>query len=346
MEKPTARWTLGALAEQVGGTLEGPADLPLAGVGSADGGDPHAIAFAENDGYVRQARASGVGALLVPPGLDAQGVPCIRVEQPRLMFFLLLKQCEREVALPRGIHPSAVVDPTAAVDPDASVGPLAVVAAGARVAARAQVFSFCYVGEGCSVGEGSVMLPGAVLVQDVSVGRNCLLHSGVVLGADGFGFVWDGSSRVKVPQVGRVELGDDVEIGANTTIDRATAGATRIGTGAKLDNLVQIGHNSEVGEHSVIAGQTGISGSTKIGKRVVMGGGVGTKDHVTIADDVVLGGRSGVDRDITEAGEYFGTPARPAREAVRSFLLATKLPEFAAKLRDLEKRIAELEGKA
>jgi UDP-3-O-[3-hydroxymyristoyl] glucosamine N-acyltransferase len=182
-----------------------------------------------------------------------------------------------------------------------------------------------------------------VLYRDVRVGARSVIHSGAVIGADGFGFVWDGSKRLKVPQVGSVRIGDDVEVGANTCIDRATAGETVIEDGVKLDNIVQIGHNVRVGEHSAIAGMSGISGSTKIGKRVLMGGGVGTRDHVTIGDDVALGGRSNVGGDITEPGEYLGTPAAPAREAVRAMLTIHKLPELVSRIRQLEKRLAELE---
>jgi UDP-3-O-[3-hydroxymyristoyl] glucosamine N-acyltransferase len=182
-----------------------------------------------------------------------------------------------------------------------------------------------------------------VLYRDVSVGANSIIHSGAVLGADGFGYVWTGKERMKVPQVGRVVVDADAEIGANTTIDRATAGATTIGEGVKLDNLVQIGHNVSIGDHSVIAAQSGISGSTNVGKRVVMGGNVGTNDHISIADDVVLGGRSGVDRDIKEAGLYFGTPARPGAEAKRSMLIIPKLPDLLSRIRALEKKVKELE---
>ena len=160
-----------------------------------------------------------------------------------------------------------------------------------------------------------------------------------MIGADGFGYVYDGTKQVKLPQVGGVIIGDHVEIGSNTCIDRATAGYTTIGRGTKIDNLVQIGHNCHIGEDSVIAGMCGIPGSVTIGDRCTLGGGVGTNDHVTIANDVVLGGRSGVERDITEPGQYFGTPARPAAEAVRSMLLMPRLPEIWSRLKKLERLV-------
>ncbi len=206
------------------------------------------------------------------------------------------------------------------------------------------MYPFAYIGEGCELGEGTVVYPHAVLYRDVTTGRRCRIHAGAVLGADGFGYVWDGQRRVKIPQVGRVVLGDDVEIGANSAVDRATAGETRIGSGTKLDNLVQIGHNVRIGEHTVAAAQTGVSGSTTIGNRVTIAGQVAFSDHVEVCDDVVLGGRTAVIQNIREPGEYLGFPARPLGEAMRALSLATKLPELAARLRRLEERVRDLEN--
>ena len=187
------------------------------------------------------------------------------------------------------------------------------------------------------------LYPHVILYRDVTVGERSILHSGAVLGSDGFGYVWNGRERVKVPQAGRLSIGANVEIGANTTIDRATAGSTIIGAGSKIDNQVQIGHNVSLGEHAAIAAQTGISGSTKVGDRVMMGGHVGVADHLTIVSDVVLGGSAGAASSITEPGAYLGLPARPASEAKRSMLLATKLPEMLSRIRALEKKVKELE---
>lgn len=339
-----ARWTLGELAGLLGGRLDGPADLPITRPVSSHDEDPQGICFAESEPHLLRAIKGAVGALLVDNKADVGGKPAIRVESPRFAFAKLLAIASRPLPLSSGVHPLASVAETAKIAPTARIGAYAVVEAGAVVEDDARVYPFCYVGENCRIGQGTVLYPHVVLYQDVEIGSQCVLHSGCVLGADGFGFFWDGSRRRKIPQVGGVDVGDDVEVGANTTIDRATAGATRVGEGTKLDNLIQVAHNASIGKHTVVAGLSGISGSSRIGDRVVIGGGVGIKDHVTITDDVALGGRTGVEKDILEPGEYFGTPARPAAEAVRAFLLAPKLPELFSRLRALEKRLDELEG--
>lgn len=340
MATTTPPWTLGQLAELLQGQLNGSADLEISGLVSAGDSDPTAITFAESEEYLAKAQSAKIAALLVSPGLSPT-IPHIVVENPRLAFFLLLRLCDRPLSISAGVHPTAVIADSATIDESASIGAYAIVGENSRVGPKAVLHPHAVVGDRCVVGEGSAVFPRAVLVQDVTLGRNCIIHAGAVIGADGFGFVWDGQRRIKVPQVGGVTLGDDVEIGANTCIDRATAGQTRIGRGTKIDNLCQIGHNCEIGEDTVLAGACGISGSVKIGSRCVLGGGVGTNDHISIADDVTLGGRSGVDRDITEPGAYFGTPARPIGEAMRAFMLIPKLPEIWSRLRKLEKKVGE-----
>lgn len=335
----TKTWTLATLAAELGGTFEGPADLVLTRPAPAEENDPSGVGFAESDHYLELAEQGEIGAVIVSQDCRQSTKPLIRVAYPRMAFGMLLGMTKREVPINHGIHETAVVHPDAQVDETASIGAYVVIERGATVAAGAKIYPFCFVGEDCSIGADAVLLPHAVLVQEVEVGARSIINSGAVLGADGFGFIWDGSQRRKVPQVGFVKLGTDVEIGANTTIDRATAGSTKVGNGTKLDNLIQIGHNCEIGEHAVLAGMCGISGSTKIGSRTMLGGGVGTNDHIKIADDVVLGGRSGVDKDITEPGEYFGTPARPVREALRTFLIIPKLPEIYSRLRKVEKKV-------
>lgn len=338
MEKAAHPWTLGSLAELLEGELLGPADLLIRRPVSAGDDDPEGITFAETEAYLAKVEPSGVGAVLVGPGMQPVK-PGIRVPVPRIAFFKLLHLAARPWAVAQGVHPSAIIDPSAEVHPTARVGAYAVVGAASTVGPNATLHPHAVIGDRCVIGEGSRVHPHAVLYPDVELGARCVIHSGAVIGADGFGFLWDGQKRMKIPQVGGVKLGDDVEIGANTCVDRATAGDTRIGDGTKLDNLIQVGHNGKIGKHVVIAGQSGISGSVTIGDRAVLGGGVGTTDHVTIAADVTLGGRSGVDRDITEPGEYFGTPARPAPEALRTFMTYTKLPEMWSRLRKLEKRM-------
>ena len=339
MERESPGWPLGELAAILGGRLEGPADLRIKRPVPADAEDPEGLAFAESDEYLRRAAEGGAGAVLAAEGSAAIPKPTIFVAKPREAFGRFLALCQRPLPLEPRVHPMAIVSPDARIAPTASIGPYAVVERGAVIGEQCRVFPFCYVGENCRLGSGTVLFPHVVLYQDVELGARCVVHSGVVLGADGFGFVWDGQRRVKVPQVGRVVLGDEGEIGANTAVDRATAGATTIGSGAKLDNLVQIGHNSRIGEHTVIASLSGISGSTQVGNRVTMAGQVATTDHVSICDDVILAGRTGVTGDIKEPGTYFGLPARPLGEAMRTMVLTTKLADMFQRVRELEKRL-------
>ncbi len=330
----------------LGGRLDGPGDLELDGVTAADLGNPRGIAFAESAAYVTAAKAAGVGALLVTNDLDPAGLPAIRVPSPRQAFFMLLHRARRPWPIEAGIHPTAVVHPTAEIDPEAMIGAYAVVEQYAKVSRGAKVYPFAYIGEACAVGAEAQVGPHAVLMQAVSLGDRVVIQPGAVLGADGFGFIWSGTAQVKIPQVGRVVVENDAEIGALTAIDRATAGETRIGSGVKLDNLIQVGHNSSIGDHTVIAALTGISGSTKIGARVVMGGQCATVDHVSVPDDTALAGRSAVVHSLTEPGEYFGAPAQPVKEGMRNMLLQSKLADLFSRFRKVEKRVQALDQPA
>ncbi len=323
------------------GELVGPDDVVVSKPLPADSDDEDGIAFVEDKKYAEVAERSNVRALLV--GRDgSSSKPHIKVDDPRQAFGFLLACSIRPLPIEPGIHPTAVVHPSARVEVSASIGPYAVVERGARVGGRSHVHAFSYIGEACEMGEDCCIYPHVVLYQDVRLGDRCVVHSGTVLGADGFGYYWDGSRQVKVPQVGGVLIGSDVEIGANTAVDRSTAGDTVIGDDSKIDNLVQVAHNVKIGDHTVVAGQTGISGSVTIGNRVTIAGNVAFSDHVSVTDDVVLAGRSGVAKDIKEPGVYFGVPARPIMEATKGFLLATKLPELFDRLRALEREVEAL----
>ncbi len=345
MAESEKSWTLGRIAAEVGGELHGPEDQPVSRPVPADSSDPHGISFATSTKFLERAEASAVGSLLVSQDLVPSAKPYVVVEEPRAAFGQLLALWKRPLPLNEGIHPTAVVHPEASIDPSAKVGPYAVVERNAKIGPGCRIYSFSYIGEDCELAKGCVVYPQAVLYQGVRLGERTIVHAGAVLGADGFGFEWDGKRHVKVPQIGLVETGADVEIGANTCIDRATAGTTRLGEGVKLDNLVQIAHNVQVGDHTVIAGLAGVSGSVEIGSRVVMGGAAGIRDHVKVADDVVLGGGAGVAADIEVPGEYWGIPARPMKEAMRASLLVLKLPELMTRIRELEAKVKELEEK-
>ncbi len=346
MATTTRSWTLGELAGLLGGELDGPTEHRIHRPVQAGSSDPEGITFAESAEYLARVIDTTVGAVLAPRGAPSIGIPTIQVDRPRQAFGKLLVLFDRELPIAPGVHPTAVVSDEAQISDTASIGAYAVVERGARIGSDTRVFAFAYIGDECVVGEGVTIYPHAVLYQDVVVGDRSIIHAGAVLGADGFGFVWDGpaqSKRVKVPQVGRVEIGPDVEIGALTTIDRATAGSTVIHEGAKLDNLVQIGHNCEIGEHTVIASQTAVGGSSKLGRRNEVGGQVAVSDHVSIGDDVMLAGRTGVTKDIPEPGIYWGLPAKPIVAAKRISALVSRLPEIYRYIKELERRIAALE---
>ncbi len=340
MERETG-WSLAEIAELLGGTLDGPAEHRVLRPAPADEDDPHGLAFAEGS-YVEKAMASGVGAVILPPDVDSTK-PTIRHPRPRQAFGRFLGLNDRPLPLAEGVSPQASVSPLAQIDPTARIGAFAVVEAGATVGPGARIYSFAYVGEACAVEERATILPHAVLVKNVTVGPRSIVHSGAVLGADGFGFVWDGTRQHKIPQVGGVEIGADTEIGANTTIDRATAGRTRIGDDVKLDNLIQIGHNTRIGAHTVMASQVGVAGSATIGERCTFAGQSGVADHTTVGNDIQVGGQSGVSKSILEAGPYWGFPARPALIEMRTQSLLRKLPELMKRLMRMEKRIEELE---
>ena len=342
METKVPGWTLADVAKQIGGELRASAEVPIARAVPAGQGDACAITFAESEKYLQVCLDSAVGAVIVWRDAPEFEKPAILVDSPREAFGRLLAMMARPLPLASGIHPSAVVSPEADVHESASVGPFAVVERGAVVARGCQVYPFAYVGEDCRLGPGTVLYPHAVLYRDVTLGERCTVHSGAIVGADGFGFDWDGERQTKVPQVGGVVMGDDVEIGANSCIDRATCGETVVGDGVKLDNLVQVAHNVSVGDHTVMASQVGIGGSSQVGDRVTFGGQAAIADHVTIADEVVLGARSGAFQDIEEAGQYFGLPPLPLPAAMRLMALQQRLPELLSRIKELESKVEEL----
>ncbi|MEQ1935096.1 MAG: UDP-3-O-(3-hydroxymyristoyl)glucosamine N-acyltransferase [Fimbriimonadaceae bacterium] len=339
METKTPRWTLASLAEILGGECFGPDDQPIARPVSADTPDPLGIAFAESDTYVTLAENSSVGVLIIGREERAPKKPHIRVDRPREAFLKLLMLCERKPHFEAGIHPTAVISAQATISPSASIGPYVVIEGDASIEVGAAIMPFCFIGPGCVIGRGTRLHPRVTLVQDVKLGANCTVHPGVVLGADGFGFVWDGARRVKVPQVGGVDIGDNVELGANTTVDRSTAGDTTIGNGSKLDNLIQVAHNCHIGEHTVIAAQSGIAGSSSIGDRCDVGGMTGLKDHIKVGNDIQLGGMSGLEKDLMEPGAYIGRPALPIMDGLRVLKAFAKLPDILSRLRALEKKV-------
>ena len=338
-------FTLGELAEALRAVLDGDPGRRVTGVAPLETAGPDDISFLTDSRYAAAARASRAGALLVGPDARDISVPTLRCPKPQLALVALLDLFHPPTAAAPGVHPTAVVAADARVDATAWVGALTVIESGATVGARARLFPFVYVGQSSEIGADSVLYPHVAVRERVRLGRRVVVHPGVVLGADGFGFVDDGGVHRKIPQVGGVLIEDDVEIGANTTIDRATFGDTIVRRGTKIDNLVQIGHNVEVGEHGILVAQVGVSGSARLGRGVVLGGQVGIRDHITIGDGASVGAQSGVGSDLEAGGRYFGYPARPSAQAIRIMAAEERLPELLRRVKTLERRLAELEAR-
>jgi len=339
-----AQFTLGRIAEALGATLEGDPARVIVGVAPLDVAGPEHVSFLANSRYARAAARSAAGAVVV--GREVEGLPqaLLRVDSPQTAMIALLRLFHPEPHAVSGIHPAAVVAGEASVHPTAFVGACAVVERDARVGARSRVGSLCFVGTGAVLGDDVVLHPRVVVEDGVVIGDRVVVQAGAVLGADGFGYAFDGTAHRKIPQVGGLRIEADVEIGANSTIDRATLGETVIRRGSKIDNLVQVGHNCDVGEDVILVAQVGVSGSCTIGNRAVLAGQVGVADHVTIGAGAVLTAQTGVPNGVPAGAIWSGTPSRPASEMRRIWAAETLLPDLLRRFRALEKRVRELEG--
>jgi UDP-3-O-[3-hydroxymyristoyl] glucosamine N-acyltransferase len=327
------------MALRLQAAFEGDGELELDRALAVEEAGPRDLAFAAGRKGVAMAAASQAGCLIVDEAFPA-GRTLIRVRDPRTAFAIALTILYPPKRFAPGVHPAAVVANTAVIGEGVHIGPHAVIGDHTAVGAGAVIGAGCVIGDGASIGERCLLHPRVTIYDGVRVGARTVLHSGVVLGADGFGFVRVGASYQKFPQVGTVELGDDCEIGANSTIDRAALGLTRLGNGVKLDNMVHIGHNCTIADHVVIAAQTGISGGCVIEAGAVIGGQVGMGDKVRVESGAVLGSGSGVlTSKIVRGGEtYWGTPARPLKEYLRQLAHVANLPDLAARVKALEKK--------
>ena len=303
---------LSEIASRLGGDLKGEGALRIEGVATLETATPSDIAFFANPIYAKQLATTKAGCVIVAPAFEnavTDRCAAIVVDDPYASFARLTQwwAAMTRPSEPAGIHPTAVVASDAEVAADATIGAFAVIASGVSVGKGAAIGGHCVIGRDCSVGASSRLEPRVTLMAGTTIGQRCIVHVGAVLGADGFGFAPSEGRWIKIEQLGRLTIGDDVEIGANTCIDRGAVGDTVIGDGVKIDNLVQIGHNVRIGEHTAIAGCVGISGSTTIGAHCMIGGGAGFAGHLTIADHVVVGGATQVSRSIAKAGFYSGS---------------------------------------
>jgi UDP-3-O-[3-hydroxymyristoyl] glucosamine N-acyltransferase len=340
----SAGFTLGELAHVLEATLDGDAARVVTGVAPLDAAGPEHVSFLIDSRYASAAKASRAGAFLAGP--DAAGLPgpVLRAAKPQLALIRLLTLFHPPAPVAPGIDPTASVAPDARIDPTVTVGPLAVIESGAVLGPRVRVQAHVFVGTRAEVGADSVLHPRVVLCAGVKLGRRVIVHPGAVIGADGFGYIFDGEAHRKLPQVGGVRIEDDVEIGANTAIDRAMLGDTVVRRGTKIDNLVQIAHNVEIGEGSIIVAQVGISGSCRIGRGVILAGQVGVADHLSVGDGAIVLAQAGLARNVGPGEKLWGTPARPVFQAKRLFTLTEQLPDILRRLRAAEQRLQRLEG--
>ena len=334
-------FTLKELAALCGGELRGgdPAQK-ISGAASLSEAGPGEITFYADPRYMARLRKTGASALFVPLDFSEQtDAAQIHVANPSKAFEqVVLKLAPKPIVFAAGIHPTAVVDPTAKIGEGVSIQPHAVIDSGAVIGDNTVLGAGSYVGQESRIGASCLIYPNVTIRERTQIGARVIIHSGAVIGADGFGFEFVDGQYKKIPQIGIVQIDDDVEIGANTTIDRARFGRTWIQEGVKIDNLVQIAHNVIVGKHSIIAAQTGISGSTRIGEKVMMAGQVGVIGHLTIDDNTVIAAQSGISKDLP-GGAWFGSPAVPLAEAKRQIAWIHRLGKLFDRVKALEKKL-------
>jgi UDP-3-O-[3-hydroxymyristoyl] glucosamine N-acyltransferase len=331
--------TAGELAIHLGATLAGDPQAKISGVAAAERARPEDLIYAGSPKHHPQAAASAARCVIAAPGARIEGKTILESGDPKFAFAKAAEWLLAKPSRPEGIHRTAEVAPSAAIAASASVGPYAVIEEGVEIGAGSHVGAFCFLGRGARLGENCTLHPRVTLYAGAQIGHRVEIHSGAVIGSDGFGYVFGEGRHWKFPQIGQVQIGDDVEIGANTTIDRGSLDATLIGRDTKIDNLVQVAHNVRVGEHSILAAQVGISGSTAVGNRVTMGGQAGIGDHCKIEDGARIGGQAGVlnGKTIREGETVWGTPARPLGRFKEQYAWLARLPELAARLRALER---------
>jgi UDP-3-O-[3-hydroxymyristoyl] glucosamine N-acyltransferase len=332
--------SLGELAKRFGLSLHGSAATRIQGVCTLQHGGPGVIAFLASRAYTRYLADTAAAAVILEPGkVDACPVPALVTDEPYLAFARIASLFKPSLRASPGVHPTAWVSREAVVDATASIGPQCVVETGAHIAEGTVLGPGCLVGKHCRIGPGSHLVAGVILCTGVAIGQRVVIAPGAVLGARGFGFARDRERWVSVPQLGSLRVGDDVEIGANTTIDRGALEDTVIEEGVKLDNQIQIGHNVRIGAHTAIAGCTGIAGSTRIGRRCMIGGNVGINGHIDIADDIVIAGMAMVTKSLTAAGAYAsGVPAAPVAQWRRQIARIRQLEKMTRRIKDLAQR--------
>lgn len=341
------QFTAEMIAGLLNGTIVGDKAATVSTVSSIDGGKAGSLAYLTNPKYEQYIYTTEASIVLVDSTFEPKQevrATLIKVENVGQCVLNLLEMYNASKPRKTGISKLASIHEGAELGDNCYVGDFAVVEATAKIGANVQIYPQCYVGDNVTIGEGTTIYPGVKIYEGTVIGKNCIIHAGVVLGADGFGFApKEDGTFAKIPQLGNVIIEDNVELGANTCIDRAKTDSTIIRSGVKLDNLIQIGHNVEIGANTVMSAQVGIAGTTKLGANCFVAGQVGIADHVIIGNRVKIGSKTGIDKDVADDEIRFGYPALPGMQYHRSFAVFRQLPDMAQKVRELEKRIVKLE---
>lgn len=337
--------TVREVADWVQGEVLGDPNLRIHNARPLSDAQPGDITFLESEKRIADLYKSKASAAIVPRSVPMNGRPLIRVADPLMAFVEVYRHLgpQRQPAV-QGIHPTACIHPTAILAENVSVGPFAVIGEGSVVGAGSVIYAHVSIGRFCMIGQNAILHPHAVLYDNCRLGERVIIHANAVIGADGFGYRFHDGRQVKVPQMGWVEIEDDVEIGACSTIDRGTFGATRIGKGTKIDNLVMIAHNCQIGAHNIFAGQVGIAGSCTTGKHVVMAGQVGVADHLHIGDGSILAAQTGVAKDVPPGQTMLGTPAIPSREFWKRQVHLSKLLDIVKDVERIKKQLGLNDG--
>ena len=339
-------YKVAALAKMCGGTVEGDTEREIASVNSLEEATSSQLSFVANQKAAANAKSSRAGCLLVPEEFDrAENMTVVRVGDPRAVFARMIALLHPPRMESPGVHTTAVVAATARIGDGCCIGAHVTIGERAQLGDRCTVHAGCYIGESAVVGEDCLLHPNVSVYPDARIGRRVILHAGCVIGADGFGFAFSGGRYEKFPQIGTVEIGDDTEVGANSCIDRAALGVTRVGEGTKLDNLVHVGHNCQIGKHVAVAAQAGFSGGVEIGDYAVIGGQVGVGEKAKIISRAVIGGQAGVlsGKTMRTPEPVWGTPVQPVKQYLQQLAALSRLPELLDEVKRLKHRIEELE---
>ena len=332
--------TAAEIAAHIGAQLDGNPAAPVAGIAAPDSASAQDLIYVDSPRFLDGAQASAAVCVITSAELRVSGKTQLITAQPKLAFAKAAAWLLPPRAIAAGVHATAVVDATAQLGPGVAIGPYAVVEAGAKIGAESQIGAHCVVGAGSVIGENCRLHARVTLYPGARLGQRVIVHSGAVIGSDGFGYVFGDGRFWPFPQAGQAQLDDDVEIGANATVARGPLGETRIGQGSKLDNLVHVAHNVRIGRHTVVAAQTGISGSSTVGDGVLIGGQVGIADHCEIENGAILGAQAGIPtgKTIRSGQTVWGTPARPLDKFKQQYAWFARLPELAERLRKLEEK--------